>query len=64
MSDKKPVVRLIASDKNWIEGEAVRQLDKTGELPGMRFIVGMPDIHPGKGHPVGAAFVSEGLFYP
>ncbi len=64
ISDKKPVVRLIASDKNWIEGEAVRQLDKTGELPGMRFIVGMPDIHPGKGHPVGAAFVSEGLFYP
>ncbi len=63
-SDIKPVIRLIASDKNWIEGEAVRQLHKTGEFPGMRLIVGMPDLHPGKGNPVGAAFASEGMLYP
>ncbi len=60
----KPVIRLIASDENWIEGEAVRQLHKTGELPGMTMVVGLPDLHPGKGNPVGAAFVSKGMIYP
>ena len=57
-------VRLLASRKNWIEGEAVSQLKKTAELPGMRLAVGLPDLHPGRGHPVGAAFVTEGVFYP
>ncbi len=62
---KKPTnVRLIASPSSWIEGEAVRQLEKTAALPGMRLAVGLPDIHPGKGHPVGAAFVSQGVLYP
>ena len=57
-------VRLLASKKNWIEGEAVSQLKKTAELPGVRLAVGLPDLHPGRGHPVGAAFVTEGVFYP
>ncbi|MGE5296792.1 MAG: RNA ligase RtcB family protein [Solirubrobacterales bacterium] len=57
-------VRLLASKKNWIEGEAVSQLKKTAELPGMRLAVGLPDLHPGRGHPVGAAFITEGVFYP
>jgi release factor H-coupled RctB family protein len=30
----------------------------------MRLAVGFPDLHPGKGSPVGAAFVTEGLIYP
>jgi release factor H-coupled RctB family protein len=30
----------------------------------MRSAVGLPDLHPGKGAPVGSAFASEGLFYP
>lgn len=59
-----PAVRLIASSKNWIESEAVRQLNHTAELPGVRLAVGLPDLHPGKGHPVGAAFVTEGAIYP
>jgi release factor H-coupled RctB family protein len=57
-------VRLLASRKNWIEGEAVAQLRKTAALPGMRLAVGLPDLHPGRGHPVGAAFVTAGVFYP
>jgi release factor H-coupled RctB family protein len=57
-------VRLFASAKNWIEGEAVRQLYATAQLEGMVRAVGMPDLHPGKGAPVGAAFVSEGVIYP
>jgi release factor H-coupled RctB family protein len=24
----------------------------------------MPDLHPGKGYPVGAAIISEGFIYP
>ncbi len=46
---------LIASDKSWIEGDAIRQLEKTAELEGMLSAVGLPDLHPGKGGPVGAA---------
>ncbi|HZR17970.1 MAG TPA: RNA ligase RtcB family protein [Verrucomicrobiae bacterium] len=57
-------VRLFASVKSWIEGEAVRQLYATSKLEGMRLAVGFPDLHPGKGSPVGAAFVTEALIYP
>ena len=57
-------VRLFASAKSWIEGEALRQLYATSKLEGMRLAVGFPDLHPGKGCAVGAAFVTEGLIYP
>jgi release factor H-coupled RctB family protein len=57
-------VRLFASPKSWVEGEAVRQLYATAKMDGMRQAVGFPDLHPGKGSPVGAAFVSEGRIYP
>ncbi|MGI9415508.1 MAG: RNA ligase RtcB family protein [Hyphomicrobiales bacterium] len=60
----KSTVRLIASDDSWIEGEAVRQLEATARLDGMVAAVGMPDLHPGKGHPIGAAFLSRGRIYP
>ena len=55
---------LIASDKSWIEGDAIRQLEKTAELEGMLSAVGLPDLHPGKGGPVGAAFLSKKFIYP
>ncbi len=57
-------VRLIASSKVWMEGEAVRQLEQTALLEGMVLAVGLPDLHPGKGHPVGAAFVAADRIYP
>lgn len=59
-----PPVRLFASPKSWIEGEAMRQLYATAKFDGMRFAVGFPDLHPGKGTPVGAAFVAENNIYP
>ena len=59
-----PAVRVIASPKSWIEGEAVRQLYATAKLAGVRFAIGFPDLHPGKGTPVGAAFVTEEIIYP
>ena len=57
-------VRLFASAQSWIEGEAVRQLYATAKLDGVCHAVGFPDLHPGKGSPVGAAFVTEGVIYP
>ena len=57
-------VRLFASSKSWIEGEAVRQLYATARFEAMRLAFGFPDLHPGRGTPVGAAFVPEGVIYP
>jgi len=64
MNSPAPHVRVIASPQSWVEGEAIRQLEAASRLPGMRSAIGLPDLHPGKGAPVGAAFASEGLFYP
>jgi release factor H-coupled RctB family protein len=62
--DKECEIRLLASEKNWIEGNAVRQLAQTARRKGMLLAVGLPDLHPGKYGPVGAAFLSEGVLYP
>lgn len=59
-----PGVSLIASDDTWIEGKAIQQLQTTARLPGMHQVAGMPDLHPGRGYPVGAAFFSTDLLYP
>src|SRR6266700_4238101 len=59
-----PAVRLFASAQSWIEGEAVRQLYATAKLDGVHRAVGFPDLHPGKGTPIGAAFVTDGVIYP
>ncbi|MGC8491933.1 MAG: RtcB family protein [Syntrophobacteraceae bacterium] len=61
---ERPIVRIITTENNWIEGEAIRQLENTAELPGMIMAVGLPELHPGKGIPVGAVFASVGVFYP
>ncbi|WP_394778572.1 RNA ligase RtcB family protein [Undibacterium sp.] len=57
-------VSIIASDRLWLEDAAVQQLKTTAQLPGMIRVAGLPDLHPGRGYPVGAAFLSEGRFYP
>jgi len=56
--------RVIASSETWIEGEAVRQLEQTAELAGVRSAVGLPDLHPGKGAPIGAAYAVDAMIYP
>ena len=56
--------RVIAGAQSWIEGEAVRQLEQTATLEGMALAMGLPDLHPGRGTPIGAAFVTRGRFYP
>ncbi len=64
ISNKNPIIRLYASEKHWIEGDALQQLRKTAELEGIEKVVGMPDLHPGGGTPIGAAFVSKNILYP
>ncbi|WP_240478263.1 RtcB family protein [Photobacterium aquae] len=57
-------VSLIASKNTWIEGLAIQQLQKTSELESIIRAAGMPDLHPGKGYPIGAAFFSTDKIYP
>lgn len=57
-------VSLIASTDTWIEGLAIQQLIKTSELTGMHRVAGMPDLHPGRGYPIGAAFFTTNKIYP
>lgn len=55
---------LIASNNTWIDGLAIEQLLATANLPNMVKVVGMPDLHPGQGYPIGAAYLSTKLIYP
>jgi len=57
-------VRVFSAVGSWLEDEALRQLYAVAKLEGMRLVAGFPDLHPGKGTPVGAAFVTEGVLYP
>ena len=57
-------ITLISSDRSWVEGDAIRQLENTAELEGMVSAVGLPDLHPGKGGPVGAALLTRKFIYP
>jgi release factor H-coupled RctB family protein len=48
----------------WIEGEAEAQFDHAMTLEGAVAARAMPDLHPGKGIPIGSALITKGLFYP
>ena len=64
--DKHPEaeVRVISSNKCWIDSNAVAQLHKAAMRPAMLLAVGLPDLHAGIGGPVGSAFITAGAFYP
>lgn len=57
-------IRIIASDASWIDAAAIEQLRRSAELPGIERIVGLPDLHPGGGIAVGAAFWSRTHVHP
>jgi release factor H-coupled RctB family protein len=57
-------IHLITSTESWIEQAAIDQLHQTATLPGIDAIVGLPDLHAGRGIAVGAAFWSAGRVYP
>jgi release factor H-coupled RctB family protein len=56
-------IKVIKSEKSWIESNAIEQLEKVSELEGVIKAVGLPDLHIGK-TPVGASFVTKGIIYP
>ncbi len=49
-------VRVVTRPDLWLEGEALVQLERVSQFPGCIRAVGMPDLHPGPGIPIGAAF--------
>jgi release factor H-coupled RctB family protein len=55
-------VTVFASDGSWIESDAVDQCHQVAALDGMLHVAGMPDLHPGKGAPIGAAMTSTVLY--
>jgi release factor H-coupled RctB family protein len=57
-------VDIIASPDSWIEQAAIDQLHHTAGLEGMDRIVGLPDLHAGRGIAVGAAFWSRTRVFP
>ncbi len=55
-------VTVIASPASWIESDAVAQCHRVAALDGMIHVAAMPDLHPGKGAPIGAAMASTVLY--
>ncbi|OHV30047.1 MULTISPECIES: RNA ligase RtcB family protein [Pseudofrankia] len=55
-------VTVFASPASWIESDAVAQCHQVAALEGMIHVAGMPDLHPGKGAPIGAAMASSVLY--
>ncbi len=55
-------VTVFASSGSWIESDAVTQCHQVAALDGMTHVAGMPDLHPGKGAPIGAAMASTVLY--
>lgn len=64
MGNTISAMHVIANADTWMEDSAIEQLKTTSRLPGMVAVAGMPDLHPGRGYPVGAAFLSKDIFYP
>lgn len=57
-------VRIIATPEVWLEGEAERQLSQVARHNDCAAAVGMPDLHPGPGIPIGAAFGFRSTVHP
>ncbi|WP_446214512.1 RNA ligase RtcB family protein [Micromonospora sp. IBSANI012] len=55
-------VTVFASPTSWIESDAHAQCHQVAALDGMIHVAAMPDLHPGKGAPIGAAMASTVLY--
>jgi release factor H-coupled RctB family protein len=55
---------LVTGPGVWMESEATSQLAATLRLRGCVRAVGMPDLHPGNGHPIGAVVATRGSVHP
>lgn len=47
-----------------MESEATRQLAAVAQIEGCVHAAGMPDLHPGRGFPIGAAVATRGVVHP
>ena len=56
--------KIFCGEKTWLEGPAVEQFKRVMTFPGIVQGAAFPDLHPGRGVPVGAAFLSENIIYP
>ena len=56
-------IKIISDEKNWMESEAIHQLEKVAAYRGVTAAVAFPDLHPGR-VPVGMAIAAEGIIYP
>ncbi|MET8202780.1 RNA ligase RtcB family protein [Micromonospora taraxaci] len=61
-SSNPATVTVFASSTSWIESDALAQCRQVAALDGMIHVAGMPDLHPGKGAPIGAAMASTVLY--
>lgn len=57
------MIKIVKSEKSWIESNAVDQLEKIATLKGIIKAVGLPDLHIGK-TPVGASYMTKDIVYP
>jgi release factor H-coupled RctB family protein len=55
---------LISGPEVWMESDATLQLAAVARLDGCVRAVGMPDLHPGRGYPVGAVVATRGVVHP
>ncbi|QLQ34987.1 RNA ligase RtcB family protein [Micromonospora robiginosa] len=55
-------VSVFSSPGSWIESAALDQCHQVAALDGMTHVAAMPDLHPGKGAPIGAAMASSVLY--
>ena len=62
--DKQQAILEIIAKETLIEEEAMRQLNAAARLKGCTHAYGMPDLHPGKGIPIGASIITHKLVYP
>jgi release factor H-coupled RctB family protein len=57
-------VRHVFSSDTYVVQDAKDQLTKSAQLPDVKVAVGFPDLHPGKGIPVGAAIGVKNRIFP
>lgn len=55
---------IYCGQKTWLEGPAVEQFKRVMNFPAIMRGAAFPDLHPGRGVPVGAAFLSRDIIYP
>lgn len=55
------ILRHFYTNKTWMEGETLRQLNDIAQLNGAITVAAFPDLHPGKYGPTGMALLAERL---